>query len=243
MGVLYNELMPIIFYKNRFETPLESLNRLRLERPELATETLSYAGRLDPMAEGLLLVLVGEDENRDRQKYLHLSKTYEIEILFGLETDTYDLLGVVKSAKELNTEFSREKAQLELNKFIGEHEFPYPRFSSKVFSLQPTDEIPTRVMKINSIKSLEWNEVKGDKVKAEILEACEKVKGDFRQDLILNSIINIPKNISFQILKCSVACESGAYMRTLAHELGQRLATGAIAYRIKRVQIGENVLV
>jgi tRNA U55 pseudouridine synthase TruB len=41
--------------KNVGETPLELLERLRRERPELAQETLSYAGRLDPMAEGVML--------------------------------------------------------------------------------------------------------------------------------------------------------------------------------------------
>ena len=46
-------------YKNEGETPLECLERFRVEQPLYKDATLSYAGRLDPMAEGILLVLVG----------------------------------------------------------------------------------------------------------------------------------------------------------------------------------------
>ncbi len=91
----------ISIYKKLGETPLECLNRLRLEKPDYKEAVLSYAGRLDPMAEGVLLVLVGE-ENKNREKYLSLSKTYIVEILWGIETDTYDLLGRVSSEKELH---------------------------------------------------------------------------------------------------------------------------------------------
>ena len=61
-------------YKKRGETPLQALNRLRKEAPKLENEILSYAGRLDPLAEGLMLVLIGE-ANKKREKYLNLDKT------------------------------------------------------------------------------------------------------------------------------------------------------------------------
>jgi len=62
-------------YKNIGETPLECLERIRSERQELVKERLSYAGRLDPMAEGVMLILVG-DENKEREKYLGLDDSF-----------------------------------------------------------------------------------------------------------------------------------------------------------------------
>jgi len=59
---------------------------------------MTYAGRLDPLAEGLLLVLTGE-ECKNKEKYLGLDKEYEVDVLFGFATDTYDILGKVLSAK------------------------------------------------------------------------------------------------------------------------------------------------
>jgi tRNA U55 pseudouridine synthase TruB len=38
------------------------------KKPEYENETISYAGRLDPMAEGVLVLLIG-DENKNRSKY------------------------------------------------------------------------------------------------------------------------------------------------------------------------------
>jgi tRNA U55 pseudouridine synthase TruB len=68
----------ILIDKKVGETPLELINRIRIEMPELKDERLSYAGRLDPMAEGQMLILVG-DENDNREKYLGLDKEYEAE--------------------------------------------------------------------------------------------------------------------------------------------------------------------
>jgi tRNA U55 pseudouridine synthase TruB len=88
-------------YKEWGKTPLETLDALRAKYPSLAGLPLSYAGRLDPLAEGLMLVLVGEI-NKDRERYLHLNKTYEVEILFGVKTDTGDLFGVPEATAKFH---------------------------------------------------------------------------------------------------------------------------------------------
>jgi len=85
-------------YKETGETPLECVERYRNEHPELKDVALSYLGRLDPMAEGVLLVAVG-DENKNREEYLGLDKEYEFEVLEGFSTDSYDLLGVAALRK------------------------------------------------------------------------------------------------------------------------------------------------
>jgi tRNA U55 pseudouridine synthase TruB len=56
--------------------------------------SMTYAGRLDPLAAGLLIVLEG-DEIREKEAYLKLPKTYEFEVVFGIATDTFDQLGVI----------------------------------------------------------------------------------------------------------------------------------------------------
>ena len=47
----------ILIEKREGQTPLQALDELRIARPELAEVSLTYAGRLDPMASGKLLVL------------------------------------------------------------------------------------------------------------------------------------------------------------------------------------------
>src|SRR4051812_27894414 len=120
--------MPELVYKRRRETPLEALERFRLEFPRYKDEVLSYAGRLDPMAEGLLIVLVG-DENKKRQEYLGLPKEYIVEILFGFETDTHDILGKVIYAK--SADVSKETLEKVLEASVGIFQEEYPLFSSR----------------------------------------------------------------------------------------------------------------
>src|SRR5690606_16657271 len=116
------------FNKKKYETPLEMLQRIRMEHPELAQEKLSYLGRLDPLAHGVMLVAVGE-ANKDREKYLGLSKTYRVKFLFGVSTDTGDMLGLVQDVrKELG---DIEQIQKHILNLKGKHMLPYPMYSSK----------------------------------------------------------------------------------------------------------------
>jgi tRNA U55 pseudouridine synthase TruB len=109
-----------LLYKKLGETPLECLERFKKVKSDLdavnirptveggstersnANVPVTYAGRLDPMAEGLLLALSG-DAVHEKEKYLGLPKTYLMEVLWGFETDTLDMLGVVSN---LNNSFS-----------------------------------------------------------------------------------------------------------------------------------------
>ena len=48
-------------YKKVGETPLECIKRFQSDHPEYQGEKMTYAGRLDPLASGVLLVLVGKE--------------------------------------------------------------------------------------------------------------------------------------------------------------------------------------
>src|SRR5690349_10661953 len=87
-----------IVYKPVGLTPLEMINKLQSQTPELVGKKICYAGRLDPLAHGVLLLLSGE-ETKQREKYLSLPKTYEFEVVFGMQTDTYDVLGYLKETE------------------------------------------------------------------------------------------------------------------------------------------------
>src|SRR3989344_4155540 len=87
--------MRFVIKKVLGETPLQALERLRVEKDFPHDLAMTYAGRLDPMAEGKLLILTGEDCKR-RERYDGLDKEYVFEIAFGIESDTGDILGISK---------------------------------------------------------------------------------------------------------------------------------------------------
>src|SRR5882724_12690946 len=104
-------------YKELGETPRERLERLRVQKPHFEHEVLSYAGRLDPMAEGVMLCLVGSANSR-REQYLDMSKEYTLDVLFGFSTDTYDVLGRVLETGEVEDLHTKQISKA-LNEFRG----------------------------------------------------------------------------------------------------------------------------
>ncbi len=104
----------VVLNKKRGETPLELLHSWKIEyskvNPLILTTPLSYAGRLDPMAEGKMLVLIG-DECKKQSAYIKLDKEYEIEIVLDLKTDTGDVLGMAKYDAK-NTKVDRRAVAL-----------------------------------------------------------------------------------------------------------------------------------
>jgi len=243
----------ICIYKNVGETPLEALTRLREKKPEFKHAVLSYAGRLDPMAEGILLVLVG-NENKNRKQYLNLDKTYEAEMILGIETDTYDILGKITKIDTSKNIFSEKDIKQKLEKYIGTFQQEYPPYSSKTVDGKPLFEwarsgkiheisLPTREVHIQSIKLLSLTARSAKKIEENVHEKIKLVKGDFRQEEIeklwTENIEKVSKSAPhFQIAKILVSGSSGTYVRSLIHRLGKDLEVGAVTKSIKRTQIG-----
>lgn len=244
--------MVLNLYKKIGETPLERINRLREENPEYKDRVLSYAGRLDPLAEGVLLVLVG-DENKEQERHFGEEKEYEVEILLGIESDTYDILGISEADQKL-LEVSLNKFKEVCSEFVGSFEIEYPPYSSKPVNGKPLFywarnnkldeiEIPKRDIEIQSINVIEGRKIKGKDLYSEVKSKVSLVKGDFRQSEIIknwDSVVS-PERES-QVFKVKVSCGSGAYMRSLAHLIGKKLGTKALAYSIKRTRVGEYLL-
>src|SRR5690242_7060202 len=83
-------------------TPLQAIKQIKLQQPELAHIPITYAGRLDPLAHGVLLLLIGK-ESKKKSEYLSLPKSYKFEVVFGITTDTYDLLGYIEEGESVKT--------------------------------------------------------------------------------------------------------------------------------------------
>ena len=230
------------------ETPLEALERFRAEKiaaghEELKNVPMTYAGRLDPMAEGELLILIGE-ECKKKEEYLGLDKEYEVEIVFGIETDTYDALGL---AEVSNSEV--RPRSVELGNYSGTFSQSYPPYSSRTVDGTPLhvmaragelpEEMPTKEVTIYSIEELERTTIRAADLKAAILHKIAQVKGDFRQVEIAQKWEEVLTDDTreFEVLKLRIACSSGTYMRSLAHRMGQERGNGAFALGIKRTKI------
>lgn len=249
-----------IIQKYEGETLALLLERVRRENGLSADIPLTYAGRLDPMAEGLVIILAGE-ECKKKDQYLGLDKVYEYEVLFGVETDTFDILGLptprsqlLTSNKSLNNDFE-SKVKTIVEKFIGHQTQVYPPYSSKTINGVPLfqlaregkiDEtmLPKIDIEIYSHEFLGIREISRDELLAQVEQRIKKVEGDFRQSEILSvwysAIYNIQDTTyKFSIASFRISCSSGTYIRRIASDMGKILGAGAIAWKIKRTKIGD----
>lgn len=240
--------------KRAGETPLECINRFKVDNPEYEGEKMTYAGRLDPLASGVLLVLVGE-ECKKKEKYLGLDKEYELTVLFGFSTDSQDVLGLIEEKKEgaVNALGNYKKADFELllKKFKKTFKQKYPRFSSKTVSGRPLfeiakaegicdDDLPEKEVQIKKIQFQSFGLVSKKYLHDFILENIFKVKGNFRQDMCwLKWEQTLEKfgDISFPTLTIRIKCTSGTYMRSLAQAIGAEIGFPALALKIRRLNI------
>lgn len=242
----------LIVYKPLGFTPLQAINKLKDKYPEYKDEKISYAGRLDPMAEGLLLLLIG-DENKKRNQYEEMEKDYEFEVLFGVSTDTYDILGLITDQKlDEKTDIEDHVLKI-LPKFCGKKLQPFPAFSSKPVKSRPLYwwarenrlseiEIPTRDINISEIKYLQTSRISAKKIEKSIDERVKFVNGDFRQEEILASwedFFEKNKRSEFCVMKFSAIVSSGTYIRSLAKRMGEKIGMPSLAFSIKRTRVGE----
>lgn len=243
--------MPVVMNKKIGETPLQCLDRLRIEQPELADLPMTYAGRLDPMAGGVLLVLVGE-ECRHREDFLGLEKEYVCDILWGFETDTYDILGKVTRFAKDSGKFDFKNLPELLQKIVGKHQQKFPPYSSKPVKGKPLHEwaradrldeieIPSKEVEIMLAELLETKHISVEEAKKTINERISLVKGDFRQEEIISIWNNSLKGIKTDLFvsKIRIVCSTGTYIRSLVNEMGKINGAGAVVFGLCRQSVGE----
>lgn len=249
-----------IIEKEVGETPLVALTAWKDAHPAYAGVPASYAGRLDPMASGKLLILLG-DECKKQKDYTKLDKVYEVEVLLDVGSDTGDALGLVEYAGVLSAP-ARAQVRRALRAELGKHVRPYPVFSSKTVAGKPLflhalqgtlavvhvpehEEVIHRIV-LTGVRSVGEKELSAYitryLTKVPVSSEISKALGaDFRIDAVRSSwgkLFAEAGERQFMILTLRVTCGSGTYMRALATRLGEALQTKGIALSIHRSAIG-----
>ncbi|MBP6993674.1 hypothetical protein KBB12_00340 [Candidatus Woesebacteria bacterium] len=248
----YQNLIPV--YKPVGKTPLECVEQYKQKHPEQSTAVISYAGRLDPMAEGVLLLLVG-DTNKRRRVYEHFNKEYEVSVLVGFSTDTGDLMGKLVNNNE-QSRISNEVDRLResLPSFVGPVEQQYPAYSSAKVSGKPLYwwarqnrlhevEIPIHTVQIDSIELISEDSITNEVLLRYIVESIRSVMGDFRQEEIIRDWTAVlHKNIDQTALPrftLRVSCGSGTYIRQLIADIGRHINVPLCVFKISRTKVEE----
>jgi tRNA pseudouridine55 synthase len=144
-------------------TSHDAVNRLRRITGE---RSIGHLGTLDPMATGVLPMLLGR-MTRLAQFYLHCGKEYEGEIRLGFATDTYDATGE-PAGQPVEVRCAEAEIRQAAAKFAGVIEQTPPPYSAKKIAGVPAYKLarqkqPIELQQVKvEIKKFEVTYVRGD---------------------------------------------------------------------------------
>ncbi|MDO8542745.1 MAG: tRNA pseudouridine(55) synthase TruB [Opitutaceae bacterium] len=185
--------------KPRDHTSHDVVARLR---GKLKMKRVGHAGTLDPMATGLLIILVGK-ATRVSQYLISLDKEYEGTIELGKVTDTQDADGEVMETRPVPP-LTQPQVEAAIKTFLGDQYQMPPMYSA---------------IKIDGVP-LYKSARKGEDVERE---------PRFIRVMSWEVTRFEPPHIDFRL-----QCTKGTYVRTLAHDLGQKLDCGAHLAALRR---------
>ena len=177
-------------------------------RRNLKMKKIGHAGTLDPLATGLMIMLIGK-ATKVSQFLISLDKAYEGTFKLGVETDSQDSDGEVVETKDLPENLSEEIIGDAMKEFLGDQYQTPPMFSAKKINGVPlykmarkgkTVEREPRVIRINELSLQRW----------------DSPEGRFFMD-----------------------CSKGTYVRTVFHDLGQKLDCGGHLTSLRRTKIND----
>jgi tRNA pseudouridine55 synthase len=170
---------------------------------------VGHFGTLDPFATGVLPLSIGK-ATRLSQFYLKSRKAYEGAIRFGFSTDTYDATGEPASAVE-ECRPSGQALELAFRELTGRIQQAPPPFSAK---------------RVHGVRAYELARKKQEVALAPVeveVYALELLKWD----------------AGAGVAHFAVECSGGAYVRSIAHDVGKRLGCPAHLASLRRTAVAE----
>jgi len=181
-------------------------------RKRFACRKAGHAGTLDPMASGLLIILLGSFTKKSNH-FLNCDKEYEARIFLGIATDTGDAVGNIRERRAVPAGvFDVDAVENALKFFRGPISQIPPMYSAK--------------------------KIKGRKL-YELARKGIVVKRQSREVFIKElKVLDIsPPEIGIR-----VKCSKGTYIRQLAEDIGERMGCGAHLSFLRRTGIGRFLL-
>ncbi len=209
------------------------------------TIPVTFAGRLDPLAEGLCILLVGSFVH-EKDKYVDYDKTYTGTFVTGFATDTYDIAGMPKLRPLVR---GKEEVVAEIKNWMTYTEQSYPMYSSKPVDgkplwvwardgMIPPSGIPSRAISVSESSGEYVQSVSLDELRDEVKNLLAIFPSGFRQDEIVEAWANLEAVENFQVFKFEVTVSSGTYVRGLVHTLEERSGGAAALKTLCRQRIG-----
>lgn len=172
-------------------------------RRKLKMKRVGHAGTLDPLATGLLIILVGK-ATKLSSRLMSLDKEYEGTFELGKVSDSHDIDGEILEENEVPESITAELVQGQMNTFEGDQYQTPPMFSAVKIKGVPLYKHARKGKVVE-------REPRFIRVSKYELKSWDKPSGTF-----------------------FVYCTKGTYIRSLVHDLGEKLGCGGILTQLRR---------
>jgi len=142
-----------------------SFDVVKALRKWMDVRKVGHAGTLDPMATGLLILLVARPATRLQEAFMHFPKAYEGTMRLGETTPSHDVETDVQEREDVS-HLSREEIEQARTEFVGVIDQVPPMYSAvkvegerlyKKARRGETVERPPRQVRVDAFEVLGWN--------------------------------------------------------------------------------------
>ena len=178
---------------------------------KIFNEKVGHTGTLDPMAEGVLPILIGKGTLLSKYLINH-NKKYIVNLQLGTKTDTADSEGKIIEEQQVNAKLlNKENIENILKSFIGKQEQIPPIYSA---------------IKVNGKKLYEYAR-KGQEVEVK------------PRKIEIYDIELIKYSIEEKTIEFEVYCGKGTYIRSLCEDISKKFETVGYMKNLRRIQVGD----
>jgi len=204
----------ILLNKSKGVSSFGAINHLK---KVMKAKKVGHAGTLDPMAEGLMIVMINE-ATKFSDNLMKKDKEYYVEMELGYKTDTYDSEGTVveKYTSEIN--ISDSEIIQAVNSFKGKVKQIPPMYSAIKIDGKKLYDLARKGIEVERAeRDVEISEIREIKV----------IRPDKNSENAQNIKISFYAKVS-----------SGTYIRSLVYDIGEKLGVFATMTRLVRTKIG-----
>ena len=232
---------------------ITSFDVIRDLKKKYPRQKIGHAGTLDPLASGVLICLIGSEATRRQGEFMNIDKDYEFDVLFGIGTDTFDILGLINNQSEYNLDEVKQKVTQNLNYFKGKYLQKVPPFSAVKINGREIYrwyldgrineiQIPSKEIEVTDINILTIDEITKENLAKKVLDLVDTVKSGFRQKMVVDGwqqFFDATKQDRFLVVRIKATVSKGTYVRAIANDLCNKIGIPACTITIRRTRVGE----
>lgn len=226
----------------------KSTHKIAAQYGALQQTKATHTGTLDPIASGVVVVLTGEDRYR-KQELASTKKEYVATVLFGVGTDTHDILGEITNVQSVSTTdctsflkrhtfttsmtFSQRVPDFSARRLLGKSSFDFAKEHAS---------IPAKYEHV-TVYAQQWHSLispTNQEILAQVQTTLTKVEGDFRQETCSAIWEKTLQDTSLQLCTAQLSCSTSkrTYIRGIVRDLAYETQIPACILSLTRVKNG-----